>query len=237
MTDNRSMAGPGIAGIAVDDYGPDDGRVRVIQEAITYSRRFGGSWFVVHASESSVDPAAVSQDLLLLRSLGINVAVVVCEPGLGLAEDLRRALNADDLTAVGLSWEETRSGDIAWRHKQPRWQQIGESGSLIVVVRCANDSLRAALELGIECAAAKLLLLEEDWDPARLPVGGPGAPAPSADVVRPYLATLGSAAAVIAVAAVEAGVSEVHIVPTRGKAHPILLEIFTDAGIGTWIGA
>lgn len=232
------MAGVGVVGIANGDYGPDDGRVRVIQEAITYSRRFSGSWFVVHAGESSIDPAGVSQDLLLLRSLGINVAVAVGEPRRGLADELRRALNTHDLTAVGLSWEETRASDVAWRHHQPRWKQVGESGSLIVVVQCTTDSsLRSALVLGVECAAAKLLLLEEGWDPARLPVGGPGAPAPSADVVRPYLATLGSPAAVIAVEAVEAGISEVHIVPTRGKAHPILLEIFTDAGIGTWIGA
>ena len=217
------------------------GRVQVIGEAITYSRRFSGSWFVVHASRSSVEPASVSQDLLMLRSLGINVAVVAGEsdqqhPG-GLAVDLRKALNSDDLTAVELSWEETRPCDVPWR-QQRRWQQIGESGSLIVVVRCpADSSLRAALTLGVECCAAKLLLLEEDWDPARLPVGGPGAPAPSADIVRPHLAALGSAAAVIAVEAAEAGISEVHILPAREIAHPILLEIFTDSGIGTWIGA
>jgi hypothetical protein len=230
-----------IGGIVTGDYGPDDGRVQVIHEAISYSRRFSGSWFVVHASHESITPGHVSQDLLLLRSLGINVAVVVPETGRlhqdGLAVDLRKALNRDDLTAVGLTWEETRAADVAWRH-QRRWQQIGESGSLIVIVQCGNDSsLRDALTLAVECSAAKLLLLDEDWDPARLPVGGPGAPAPSADVVRPYLAELGSAAAVIAVEAVEAGISEVHIVPTRGKAHPILLEIFTEAGIGTWIGA
>jgi acetylglutamate kinase len=28
----------------------------------------------------------------------------------------------------------------------------------------------------------------------------------------------------------------VHILPTTGNAHPILLEIFTEDGIGTWIG-
>ena len=71
MTDSQADAD--IVGIAIDDYGPDDGRVRVIQEAITYSRRFSGSWFVVHAGESSIEPTSVSQDLLLLRSLGINV--------------------------------------------------------------------------------------------------------------------------------------------------------------------
>jgi len=43
------------------------GRVQVIGEAITYSRRFSGSWFVVHAGRSSVEPASVSQDLLMLR--------------------------------------------------------------------------------------------------------------------------------------------------------------------------
>lgn len=237
MTDSQNSSGAGAVRVANGDYGPDDVRVRVIAEAVTYSRRFSGNWFVVHAGESSIEPVTVSQDLLLLRSLGINVAVVVGGQHAGLADDLRKALNTHDLTAVGLSWEETRASDVAWRNQRPRWQQVGESGSLIVVLHCAtDDSLRAALTLGVECAAAKLVLLEADWDPARLPVGGPGAPSPSADAVRPYLATLGSPAVVIAVEAVEAGVSEVHIVPTRGQAHPVLLEIFTGAGIGTWIG-
>lgn len=210
-------------------------RVRVITEAITYSRRFAGSWFVVHASPGSIDPLSVSSDILLLRSLGIQVVVVVDEE----AVDLRKALNRDDLTAVVLHWEETRAQDVA-RQRPRRWQAVGEAAALIVVVRCAAESSReAALTLAVECEAAKLLLLEPDWDPAALPVGGPGQPAPSADEVRPYLAGLGrtsAAVAALAVGAVEAGVSEVHILPTAGNPHPILLEIFTDAGIGTWIG-
>ncbi|GEM_PF-3902790 len=236
-------AGPaGAAGVAAAGLTAEDGRVRVIQEAITYSRRFSGSWFVVHATPASVDPATISADILLLRSLGIHVAVVVPEqPGAdsgSLAVDLRRALNRDDLTAVVLHWEETRAQDVARQHPR-RWQQVGESGSLVLVVRCpAASSRAAALTLGVECSAAKLLLLEEDWDPALLPVGGPGQPIPSADEVRPLLAGLGrgAVAAALAVEAVEAGIAEVHIVPTSGNAHPILLEIFTGEGIGTWIG-
>jgi hypothetical protein len=215
----------------------DNDRVRVITEAITYSRRFAGSWFVVHASPGAVDPLAVSSDILLLRSLGINVAVVVVDD---LAVDLRKALNRDDLTAVVLHWEETRAQDV-FRQRPLRWQAMGESAAVVVVVRCAPESSReAALTLAVECSAAKLLLLEPDWDPAALPVGGPGQPAPTADEVRPYLPGLGpgsaAVAAALAVGAVEAGVSEVHILPTAGNPHPILLEIFTDAGIGTWIG-
>jgi hypothetical protein len=220
----------------------DNDRVRVITEAITYSRRFAGTWFVVHASPASIDPFAVSSDLLLLRSLGIHVAAVVPETGYpeqdGLAVDLRKALNRDDLTAVVLHWEETRAQDVA-RQRPRRWQSVAESSSLILIVRCAaEESREAALTLAGECSAAKMLLLEEDWEPARLPVGGPGQPIPTADEVRPFLATPGpgSVALATAVRAVEAGVSEVHIVPTVGNDHPILLEIFTDAGIGTWIG-
>jgi hypothetical protein len=222
----------------------DHDRVRVITEAITYSRRFAGSWFVVHASPGSIDPMAVSSDILLLRSLGIRVAVVVPEPAYpeldALAVDLRKALNRDDLTAVVLHWEETRAEDVP-RQRTRRWQAVGESAALVIVVRCAAESSReAALTLAVECDAAKLLLLEPDWNPAALPVGGPGQPAPSADEVRPYLPGLGSgsaaAAAALAVGAVEAGLSEVHIVPAAGNPNPILLEIFTEAGIGTWIG-
>jgi len=214
----------------------DNDRVRVITEAITYSRRFAGSWFVVHASPGSIDPPAVSSDILLLRSLGIHLAVVVDD----LAVDLRKALNRDDLTAVVLHWEETRAHDVA-RQRPRRWQAVGESAALVVVVSSGPESSReAALTLAVECEAAKLLLLEPDWRPAALPVGGPGQPAPSADEVRAYLPGLGpgsaAAAAALAVRAVEAGVSEVHILPTAGNPHPILLEIFTDAGIGTWIG-
>jgi len=222
----------------------DTERVRIITEAITYSRRFAGNWFVVHARPGSIDPLAVSSDILMLRSLGIHVAVVVPEsayPELdALAVDLRKALNRDDLTAVVLHWEETRAQDVA-RQRPRRWQAMGESAAVVVVVRCAEESSReAALTLAVECGAAKLVLLEPDWNPAALPVGGPGQPAPSADEVRPYLPGLGpdsaAAAAALAVGAVEAGVSEVHIVPTEGNPHPILLEIFTEAGIGTWIG-
>jgi hypothetical protein len=218
----------------------DDDRVRVITEAITYSRRFAGSWFVVHASPASIDPFAVSSDMLLLRSLGIHVAAVIPDNGPPdtMAVDLRKALNRDDLTAVVLHWEETRAQDVA-RQRPRRWQAVGETAGLIIVVRCAAASSReAALTLAVECGAAKLLLLEPDWDPASLPVGGPGQPAPSADQVRPHLPSLGpgAAAAALAVEAVDAGVSEVHILPTAGNPHPILLEIFTDAGIGTWIG-
>ena len=213
----------------------DNDRVRVITEAITYSRRFAGSWFVVHASPGSIDPLAVSSDILLLRSLGIHVAVVVDD----LAVDLRKALNRDDLTAVVLHWEETRAQDVA-RQRPLRWQEVGESAALVVVLSAPESSREAALTLAVECEAAKLLLLEPDWRPADLPVGGPGQPSPSADEVRQHLPGLGTgsaaAAAALAVRAVEAGVSEVHILPTAGNPHPILLEIFTDAGIGTWIG-
>ena len=219
----------------------DDERVRVIHEAVTYSRRFGGNWFVVHMSPSAATVAAAA-DLLLLRSLGIHVAVVIPEREQAhreeAATELRKALNTDDLAAVVMTWEETRAQDVAKPHPR-RWQQVGESSSLIVLVTCAEESsLRAALTLGVECSAAKLMLLDADWDPAMLPVGGPGAPVPSPEQVRPYLAGLGPGcmAVVTAVEAVEAGIGEVHILPTTGNAHPILLEIFTQDGIGTWIG-
>lgn len=217
-------------------------RVQVIQEAIIYSRRFRGSWFVVYVSPSSVDPVPFSQDLQLLRSLGIHVAVVVPEEHYPepapLVVDLRKALNRDDLTAVELHWPETRSEDVA-RQRPRRWQELAESSSLIVLVRCASiDSLRAAHTLAVESCAAKLLLLERDWDPGLLPVGGPGSARPSPDVVRPFLKSLGQGAPTVALAveAVEAGIEEAHIVPTSGNPHPILVEIFTDAGVGTWIG-
>jgi hypothetical protein len=219
----------------------DDERVRVIHEAVTYSRRFGGNWFVVHLSPSAATVAAAA-DLLLLRSLGIHVAAVIPEREQAHREEaaieLRKALNTDDLAAVVMTWEETRVQDVAKPHPR-RWQQVGESSSLIVLVTCpAESSLRAALTLGVECSAAKLMLLDADWDPAMLPVGGPGAPVPSPEQVRPYLAELGPGCMAVATAveAVEAGISEVHILPTRGNAHPVLLEIFTQDGIGTWIG-
>src|SRR5215472_7614902 len=194
----------------------DDERVRVIHEAVTFSRRFGGNWFVIHMSPSAPAVAAAA-DLLLLRSLGIHVAVVVAEGENAHPEapatDLRKALNTDDLAAVVMTWEETRAHDVA-KPRQQRWQQVGESSSLIILVTCpAQTSLRVALTLGVECSAAKLMLLDAEWDPAMLPVGGPGAPVPSADQVRPYLAGLGPGCMAVATAveAAEAGISEVHI--------------------------
>ena len=217
-------------------------RVETIQEAITYSRQFRNRWFVVHLSPSSVEAVPFSQDLRLLRSLAIHVAVVIAEDAYpepeSLGVDLRKALNRDEITSVVLHWEETRSDDFPQR-RPTRWQEVAESSSLIVLIRCARrNSLRAAQTLAIECSAAKLLLLERNWDPAALPVGGPGSTRPSADEVRPYLRSLsqGEAAAVIAVESVEVGIDEAHIVPTAENPHPILVEIFTDSGIGTWIG-
>jgi hypothetical protein len=217
-------------------------RVETIQEAITYSRQFRDRWFVVHVSPSSIEAAPFSQDLRLLRSLAIHVAVVVAEDAYpepeSLGVDLRKALNRDEITAVVLHWEETRSDDFPMR-RPPRWQELAENSSLIVLVRCARrNSLRAAQTLGIECSAAKLLLLEREWDPSALPVGGPGSTRPCADEVRPFLRSLdqGSSALTIAVEAVEAGIDEAHVVPTVDNPHPILVEIFTDSGIGTWIG-
>jgi hypothetical protein len=217
-------------------------RVKVIQQAISYSMQFRDSWFIVHVSPSSVDPERFSQDLQMLRSLGIHVAAVIAEDSYpeqdSIGVDLRRALNRDDLTAVVLHWDETRSG-YGLRRPHKRWQDFSENNSLIVLIRCSSkDSLRAAHTLGVESAASKLLLLEKDWDPGWLPVGGPGSVRPSPDQVRPYLKSLtkGVRAAAIAVEAVEAGISEAHLVPTVGNPHPILVEIFTDTGIGTWIG-
>jgi hypothetical protein len=222
----------------------DAERVRLIEAAISYSRLFRGNWFIVHATPSAVEAPSISHDLLLLRSLGIYVAVVVPEPAQAgadqekLAVDLRKALNRDDLTAVVLHWEETRGEDFG-RQPTRRWQSVAEASDLIPIVKCApGTSFAAALTLAVECSASKLLLLEPDWDPALLPVGGPGTPMPSALEVRSYLPSLrqGGTAATVAVEAAEAGVSEIHILPTSGNLNPILLEIFTDAGIGTWIG-
>lgn len=217
-------------------------RVKVIQQAISYSMQFRDSWFIVHISPSSVNPELFSQDLQMLHSLGIHVAAVIAEDSYpeqdSLGVDLRKALNRDDLTAVVLHWEETRSG-YGLRRPHKRWQDFSESTSLIVLIRCSSkDSLRAAHTLGVESAASKLLLLEKDWDPDWLPVGGPGSARPSPADVRPHLKSLrkGAPAAAIAVEAVEAGISEAHIVSTIGNPHPILVEIFTDSGIGTWIG-
>jgi hypothetical protein len=217
-------------------------RAQIIQEAINYSRQFRGRWFVVHVASEVTDVSGFSQDLQLLRSLGMHVAVVCSEgsrsAGARLAEEIRTRINYDDISAVVLGWEETRAGQ-ADRFRGPRWLEIGEAASVMVLVSSPNqEGLRNACTLAVESSAAKLILLERAWDPSLLPVGGPGSPRPTPEMVRPHLGNIGEGAATLAVAvdAVERGVDEAHIVPTSENLHPILVEIFTDEGIGTWLG-
>lgn len=219
-------------------------RAQIIQEAIKYSRRFRGSWFIVHILSRDLKPSELSQDLHLLRSLGIHVAIVIGEESYPDAVDvqgieLRKALNQGDIASVVLHWEETRSPGIDEGQQRHRWQEIAEMSSLVLVVRASSGgSLTAALTLAIESSAAKLLLLDRDWDPTQLPVGGPGSARPGPDDVRPYLRSVGTGALLLEtiIEAVESGIDEAHIVPTAERAHPILVEIFTDTGIGTWLG-
>ncbi len=219
-------------------------RAHIIQEAIVYSRRFKGSWFVIHASSADIDPETFSSDLQMLRSLGIYVAVVIAEADYLASEstlgvDLRRALNRDELSAVVLHWDETFTGDADRGRRRSRWQDIGEKSAVVMIIRtAAAESLAAARTLAIDCSAAKLMYLDLDWDPALLPVGGPGTGRPTSDALRPHMASLEHGSTILgnAIDAVDAGIDEAHIVPTRGQSHPVLVEIFTDAGIGTWLG-
>jgi len=221
-------------------------RVRIIQEAITYSRRFRNSWFIVHESGSQMSAATLATDLLMLQSLGIHVAAAIGEAESQLDSEsvivgLRREVNRGGLAGVELHWPEVRGSDAGFRDVGERWRSLGESASMIVLVRCdASESLRVAHQMATQCSAAKVIYLERDWDPSSLKHGGPGSRRPSPSDLRPLLKglNLGAQAATIAAAidVVESGVDEAHVVPTRDEDHPILVEIFTDEGIGTWLG-
>jgi hypothetical protein len=219
-------------------------RVAVIQEAIRYSAEYRGRWFVIHANAESLAADTFREDLLLLRSLGIHVAVICprgrieTSTGPSPAKELRAALNLNGLTAVELEWSETRTNEIS-RRAYPTWLRFGQDLALIVVINSEEaSSLSHSVALSVECAAAKTMFLDDRWDPSAIPVGGPGSDRPTPEVVRPLIRTLGDIGRILqaAVDAAEAGVEEVHIVPVAGRSHPVLVEIFTSAGVGTWVG-
>lgn len=222
---------------------PSSDRVEVIIEVLRYSRRFRGSWFVARCEEQELDQNLFAQDLLMLRALGIHVCCVVAERNYGdeagpFAIELRRCLNAEELCATLLHWSEIDPPRHPAVREEPRWQQLGTAAQMIVVVRVPlSDAYEAASELAVNCSAAKLTLLEANWDHTVIPIGGPNTERPKASEFATHLRKLatGRDAIEAACSAVERGVDEAHIIPSEFP-HALLVEIFTEEGIGTWIG-
>lgn len=282
-----SVADPSVAGLQA--------KAAVLVEALPYMQRFQGETFVVkyggHAMIDEGARASFARDVVLMRSIGINVIVVHgggpmikktlarfgvesrFKDGLRVTDDatmevvrmvLLGQVNPDVVAlinqaggrAVGLSGTDgnllraTVTDPDLGRVGMPTRIDDGElrllsrGGFIPVIAPVGVDEDGRPLNINADQAAsaiaqhtiARKFMLMTDTDGVRGADGQRIASLPAQDalgLIEDKVIVGGMIPKVrCALDALDAGVSKVHIIDGR-QAHALLLEIFTDRGVGT----
>ncbi|MGK0359807.1 MAG: acetylglutamate kinase [Bradymonadia bacterium] len=270
-------------------------KAAVLVEALPYIQRFQGQTFVVkYGGHAMVDDAArvsFARDVVLMRSIGINIIVVhgggpmikraLCKfgitsrfkDGMRITDDatmdvvrmvLLGQVNPDVVglinqaggRAVGLSGADGNL--LRARVMDPELGRVGvptriddgemrlltRGGFIPVIAPVGVDADGRPLNINADLAASAIaqhvlaakFMLMTDTDGVRDASGAPIGSLESADALRLIDAGVIAGGMIpkvrCALEALNAGVPKVHIVDGR-QAHALLLEIFTDRGVGT----
>ncbi len=222
--------------------------IGAIREALRFAQRFAGRTIVVVAPSDWIQPAVLAADLLLLRTVGIRVVVLidVRESGVATttATKLREQSNLNGLRAV-IVYANELEGPSEGRHGPEGVGGAADTidrlnGADITPIICsAGEALWGqARDLAVALSAAKLLVLLPRWDHTILPIGGPGESVPPrAGEIAAFLDQIpeGMRSAVRScIDAAESGVDECHLLPATDP-DALLLEVFTNSGVSTWM--
>lgn len=270
-------------------------KAAVLVEALPYMQRFQGETFVVkyggHAMIDAAARASFARDVVLMRSIGINVIVVhgggpmikralarfgvesrfkdglriTDEPTMEVVRmvllgqvnpDVVSLINQAGGRAVGLSGADgnllqARVFDpdlgrvgVPTRVDDGELRLLSKGGFIPVLAPVGVDTAGRPLNINADQAAsaiaqhtiARKFMLMTDTDGVRGADGARIASLPALDAVEliDQGVIVGGMIPKVrcALEALEAGVSKVHIIDGR-QAHALLLEIFTDRGVGT----